>query len=367
MAINQNLGKVASIRFAAVGITFLYYAIAARLLPQETAAKLFFLTTIITSIELFINGASESLILQHQYTRKAEKALKTRQLIAITGISAASLYQVEYACTAAGLINSFVRLRTVKARASNDSSAIFLDGLPQAILNIIIVSIATEISTIHAVFTPLLSAAIIMPLSTILLKQHDAPRLPNVDSGNSSHTSLAVYAQLLTASLTSLALGIISGPLYRELFLAQRFGDSMINSSRVLQWTKVETIRRNANAVDLSRREILIILGLTITSTAAGFIYGKTTALGSAYFLYLPVFILTGTFTVLLANLTQAYIQSNSTDLLLKIRTAQLMTVAIGALIANWIHEAGVLVFAAALAQITVYIYVKRRSLHRTL
>lgn len=367
MAFNQNLGKVASIRFAAVGIAFLYYALAARLLPQDTAAKLFFLITIITSIELFINGASESLILQRQYTRKAHRALKTRQLLAVAGILAASIHQIEYICTAAGLINSFVRLNTAKARASNHQSAILLDGLPQAMLNILVVSITAKISISQAVFTPLISAAIIMPMSTIVLKRHDVPILPDIDSGNSSHTNLAVYAQFLTASITSIALGIISGPLYRELFLAQRFGDSMINFSRVLQWTNVEKIRRNANAVDLSRSEILVISGLTIVSTAAGFIYGYITELGPVYFLYLPIFILTGTFTVLLANLTQAYIQANSTNLLLKIRTTQLMTVTVGALISNWMLEAGVLVFAAALAQITVYIYVKRRSLHRTI
>jgi len=354
-------------RLLVVGLTFAYYALAAKLLSHEIAANLFLLITIVTAIELFIVGATESLILQHQYTKNAEKSLRTRQFLSVAGVVAASLYSIEYICLGAGLFNSIVRVRTAKARASNNSSAILLDGLPQSVLNIIIISLTARFIAGYAIFTPLLTALIVIPISALVIKPGHVVVTKKTESSKDHQASLAVYAQFMTSSVTSIALGFISGSLYRELFLAQRFGDSMINFSRVLQWTKVEKVRSGADVLDFTSREFIAVLGLAILCAISGLVYGVVTELRLVFFHYLPLFILTGVFTVLLANLTQCYIQADSTALLLKLRLTQLTTVAVGAALAGWMKAPLILVLAAAIAQISVYIYVKYQSLHRAI
>lgn len=366
MSINQNVKTIAAIRMIVVVTTFAFYGFATKLLDENDASKLFFAITILVTSELFIVGALEAMTVQKKQTNIGIKNLQRRKIIFLAVVSIAAVYKIENVYLFAAYLNALTRLKIATARANNNRYAPLFDGLPQSTLNIVNFWIITTFTSFDVTMTLLLTASIVMPVTNKLLFRKDyTPVVLESNEAQDIQVNLAIYIQFIYSSILSITLALMSGNAYREIFLAQRFGDSLTNISRVFQWIKVEKIKSSQNILSFSRIEFIAIIILGCISGLIGSIYGYVVEINDVYFLYLIPFIFSGIFIVFLANLTQSLIQRGLIKILLWIRLYQLILVIFGALIVFTIGSPEPLIIAAAAAQVGVFYYVRHARLHR--
>jgi hypothetical protein len=331
--LNKNVKYAFLFRYSAVALNLLYYAIVARFYSSGAVTSLFLYITIITAGEMMICGALEPQIMQGRFDIDARKRFFLRFTLAFLIIVFATTISLRYLVFLAVLSNAYIRKINAMARRVNRSWALVFDGQLQSLLNVTLAIFCYFYEDL-LIAIPFASSLIVFGVVNAVSWYDKVPKQFDPKTNVDGRVDFAIYLQFFNYSFQSLMVAVLAGSQYRDIFLAQRFGDSLMNFSRMLQWTNVEKIRNGGGVYDYSGKELGGLAILVIVVIFCGVFYGTFFAkVSTDYFIYLPAFTLVALAAVLYAKLTQVMVRNGEHNILFFIRLIQLLISFIGGVV----------------------------------